>query len=77
MLGALGGFFLPLIFGAAYARTGIPQTTFMVLFLLVAVSFAWLHLTVMSLKRQAMLERQGQFDFTEPMPTITAGPPSA
>ena len=60
MLGALGGFFLPLMFAAIYARTGIPQTAFLVLFLLVAISFGWLHLTVMSLNRKASSGLQGQ-----------------
>jgi MFS transporter, NNP family, nitrate/nitrite transporter len=58
MLGALGGFFLPLMFAAAYARTGIPQTTFLILFLLVAISLGWLHLTVMGLTKKAALEQQ-------------------
>jgi len=74
MLGALGGFFLPLIFAAVYARTGIPQTTFLVLFLLVAISFGWLHLTVMSLAKKASLEQQNQADSKEPLPTMTSGP---
>jgi NNP family nitrate/nitrite transporter-like MFS transporter len=65
MLGALGGFFLPLIFAAIYARTGIPQSTFLVLFLLVAVSFAWLHLTVMGLVKKATLQQQNPVDAKE------------
>jgi len=65
MLGALGGFFLPLMFAAIYARTGIPQTAFLVLFLLVAISFGWLHLTVMSLNRKASSGLQGQVDAKE------------
>jgi NNP family nitrate/nitrite transporter-like MFS transporter len=74
MLGALGGFFLPLMFAAIYARTGIPQTTFLVLFLLVAISFGWLHLTVLSLVKQASLEQQNHADSKEPLPTMTSGP---
>ncbi len=74
MLGALGGFFLPLIFAAVYARTGIPQTTFLVLFLLVAVSFGWLHLTVLSLKKKALLEQQSRVDAKEPLPAIASKP---
>ena len=58
MLGALGGFFLPLMFAAIYTRTGVPQTTFLVLFLLVAISFGWLHLTVVSLTKKAALGQQ-------------------
>ena len=65
MLGALGGFFLPLMFAAIYARTGIPQTTFLILFLLVAISFGWLHLTVMGLTKKAALEQQSPVDSKE------------
>jgi NNP family nitrate/nitrite transporter-like MFS transporter len=74
MLGALGGFFLPLMFAAIYVRTGIPQTTFLILFLLVAISFGWLHLTVMSLVKKASLEQRNQADSKEPLPTMTSGP---
>jgi len=74
MLGALGGFFLPLIFAAVYARTGIPQTTFFVLFLLVVISFGWLHLTVMSLNRKASSGWQGQMDATEALSAVAPSP---
>lgn len=65
MLGALGGFFLPLIFAAVYARTKIPQTTFLVLFVLVTISFGWLHVTVLGLKKKALLE-QSRVDVVAP-----------
>ncbi len=74
MLGALGGFFLPLIFAAVYERTGLPQTTFLVLFLLVAVSFGWLHLTVLGLKRKALLEQQSRVDAKESLTAMTSKP---
>ena len=47
LFGALGGFFLPPIFGYLVAWTGIHQTMFMVLLLLSAISLAWLHRTVL------------------------------
>lgn len=47
LFGALGGFFLPPIFGYLVAWTGIHQTMFPVLFLLSAISLAWLHRTVL------------------------------
>jgi NNP family nitrate/nitrite transporter-like MFS transporter len=72
MLGALGGFFLPLMFAAMYEKTKIPQTTFLVLFLLIAVSFAWLHVTVLGLKKQARLEQQGRTESTESVPTAVS-----
>jgi NNP family nitrate/nitrite transporter-like MFS transporter len=46
MLGALGGFFLPPLFAYTQAATGLPQTTFGILFLLTAASALWMHLTV-------------------------------
>lgn len=51
MLGGLGGFFLPPLF--AWARTvfGFPQTTFLVVLVISLVSMAWLHLTVISMRR--------------------------
>jgi MFS transporter, NNP family, nitrate/nitrite transporter len=52
LLGALGGFFLPLMFGYLKAWTGWTQTPFIVLFGLVAVSFLWLHVVVLGIKRK-------------------------
>jgi NNP family nitrate/nitrite transporter-like MFS transporter len=45
-LGALGGFFLPLLFAYAAQWTGIPQSTFFVLFAVTAVAMPWMHLTI-------------------------------
>ncbi len=52
LLGALGGFFLPLMFGYLNAWTGWIQTPFIVLFALVAGSFLWMHVSVLSMKRK-------------------------
>lgn len=52
LLGALGGFFLPLIFGYMKRLTGWTQTPFVVLFVLVAVSFLWLHVVVLGIKHK-------------------------
>ncbi|MBI2337254.1 MAG: NarK/NasA family nitrate transporter [Deltaproteobacteria bacterium] len=53
MLGALGGFFLPPIFGYAYQGSWLPQSTFFVLFLVTLISFVWFHLTVIQMLKQA------------------------
>jgi NNP family nitrate/nitrite transporter-like MFS transporter len=50
MLGALGGFFLPPIFGTLGRRSGIPQTAFVSLLVLTLWSLAWLHLTVLRIR---------------------------
>jgi len=59
LLGALGGFFLPLMFGYLKVWTGWTQTPFIVLFGLVAVSFLWLHVVVLGIKR-----KQGSSELT-------------
>jgi len=51
-LGALGGFFLPLGFAYLGSATGRPQSCFWLLFALVVGSFAWLHATVIGMRRQ-------------------------
>jgi NNP family nitrate/nitrite transporter-like MFS transporter len=53
LLGALGGFFLPLLFAYATRYAGFPQAVFLILLLVVVSSFLWLHLTVLSLSRSA------------------------
>jgi NNP family nitrate/nitrite transporter-like MFS transporter len=49
MLGGLGGFFLPPLFAYTKAWTGLPSSTFLVLFLLIAVCAIWMHLTVVKM----------------------------
>jgi len=71
MLGALGGFFLPPVFAAVTELIWIPQSTFFVLFLLVAGSFAWMHLTVLSLLQRASPQLAGQVD-TKEMAVVSA-----
>jgi len=56
LLGALGGFFLPLMFGYCKAWTGWAQTPFIILFIFTAGSFLWMHLVVMGMKRESSRE---------------------
>jgi NNP family nitrate/nitrite transporter-like MFS transporter len=65
LLGALGGFFLPPLFAYTFAWTGIPQTTFFILFLITLVSFVWLHLVVQRLLRQATPHLNHKFEQQE------------
>ncbi len=51
-LGALGGFFLPPLFAYAEGLSGLPQTTWFILFLLTLVSLLWMHLTVMRILQE-------------------------
>jgi NNP family nitrate/nitrite transporter-like MFS transporter len=50
MLGALGGFFLPPLFGWLGRWTGSPQTAFLALLALTVWSLVWLHLVVVKLR---------------------------
>ncbi len=50
-LGALGGFVMPLSFGYLETLSGRPESCFWLMLALVVGSFAWLHLTVTSIKR--------------------------
>ena len=54
MIGGLGGFILPIIFGAVSDLTGIWTSCFMVLFLLVGIAFAWMHLAVRQMEQKAV-----------------------
>lgn len=62
LLGALGGFFLPPLFAYTYKLTGIPQTTFFILFLLTLVSLAWLHWVVWRILHEAAPQVSNQFE---------------
>jgi len=53
MIGGLGGFLLPIAFGVLNDLTGIWSSCFMLLFVTVAVCFAWMHFTVRRMTRQA------------------------
>jgi NNP family nitrate/nitrite transporter-like MFS transporter len=50
LLGALGGFVLPPVFGWLGRATGSPQAAFYALFALTSGSLVWLHLTVSRMK---------------------------
>lgn len=62
MLGALGGFFLPPLFAYAQAWTGLPQMTFVVLFILTAISAIWMHLTVIAMLNKAAPHLRGKLE---------------
>ena len=53
MIGGLGGFLLPIAFGTALDLTGIYTTAFALMFLLVGVSFVWMHLAIRQMERDA------------------------
>ena len=56
MLGALGGFFLPPVFGFLGRSTGYPQAAFLALVFLTGISLLWLHLVVLSLRAKERMQ---------------------
>jgi NNP family nitrate/nitrite transporter-like MFS transporter len=53
LVGGLGGFVLPIAFGALNDLTGVWTSCFMLLFLVVGVSLAWMHTAVRNMERAA------------------------
>ncbi len=51
MVGGLGGFVLPVAFGVLNDLTGVWSSSFLLLFILVAACFVWMHLAVRSMER--------------------------
>jgi MFS transporter, NNP family, nitrate/nitrite transporter len=56
MIGGLGGFVLPIAFGVLLDLTGIYTSCFALLFVIVAVSLTWMHLSIRLMERQAQGE---------------------
>ena len=52
MIGGLGGFVLPIAFGALLDLTGIYTSCFALLFILVAISLSWMHLSIQAMERR-------------------------
>ena len=58
MIGGLGGFILPIAFGALNDLTGIWSSCFMLLFVIVAGCFIWMHIAILRIEQaQAMAEQ--------------------
>ncbi|MXO91018.1 nitrate/nitrite transporter [Pontixanthobacter aquaemixtae] len=53
MVGGLGGFILPIVFGAVSDLTGIWTSCFMVLFALVGIALAWMHIAIRQMEQKA------------------------
>ena len=53
MVGGLGGFVLPIVFGVVSDLTNIWTSCFMVLFALVAIALAWMHLAIRQMEQKA------------------------
>lgn len=72
LIGGLGGFILPITFGALNDLTGIWTSCFMLLFLVVSVSFLWMHIAIHNMERA----KYPQIDRLPEMPELDgAGSP--
>ena len=59
LMGGLGGFFLPILFGLLNDLTGIWTSCFMLLFVIVAASLIWMHLAIRHMEREAVGDTLG------------------
>jgi NNP family nitrate/nitrite transporter-like MFS transporter len=58
MIGGLGGFVLPIAFGALNDLTGVWSSCFMLLFVVVAACFGWMHVTILRMEQQRAIAEQ-------------------
>ena len=65
-LGALGGFLLPPLFVYVRQWTGLPQSTFIVLFLLTFAATLWMHVAIMKMLNHASPQLKQHIDHRYP-----------
>ena len=70
MIGGLGGFILPIVFGALLDLTGIYTSCFALLFIIVAISLTWMHLSIRTMEREAHGEALDQLPSLPEMQSI-------
>jgi len=76
MIGGLGGFVLPIVFGMLNDLTGVWTSSYMLLFVVVAVSFVWMHVAIRAMERRrypALAEERYLSDVPE-APHPASGP---
>ena len=56
MIGALGGFVLPIAFGSMNDLLNVWTSCFMLLFALVATALVWMHIAIRVMERRKILE---------------------
>ena len=62
-LGALGGFLLPPLFVYVREWTGLPQSTFVVLFILTLIATVWMHVVIVKMLHKASPTLKNQIDY--------------
>ena len=65
MIGGLGGFILPLTFGLLNDLTGVWQSCFMLIFVIVAAALAWMHYAIRSAERVEWAAQKSRTDLPE------------
>ncbi|MDF2507515.1 MAG: narT, partial [Microbacterium sp.] len=65
MLGGLGGFILPPVFAYTLVLTGLPTSTFAILFVLTAACAVWMHLTVWRMLHTSSPQLAGRLESGE------------
>ncbi|HTN33395.1 MAG TPA: nitrate/nitrite transporter [Marinobacter sp.] len=65
MIGGLGGFILPLTFGVLNDLTGVWQSCFMLMFVIVAAALAWMHYAIRTAERVEWAANTEQTDLPE------------
>ena len=73
MIGALGGFVLPIAFGVMNDRLNVWTSCFMLLFALVATALVWMHFAIRHMERRKHAELRGPKDLPELEEAIEAG----
>jgi hypothetical protein len=76
LLGALGGFFLPKMFGWLGRSTGFPQAAFLALLVLAVASLVCLHLMVCAMKA-GNVKIGATEPMREPLPSRDQVPPGS
>lgn len=71
-LGALGGFFLPLLFAYVTQWSGLVQSTFFVIFIVTLVAGLWMHFTVVAMLHRASPELSNKFEHEPEMSGVTS-----
>lgn len=65
MIGGLGGFILPLTFGVLNDVTGIWQSCFMLMFVIVAAALIWMHYAIRTAEREEWAAHEERTDLPE------------
>ena len=76
-LGALGGFFLPLLFAYTTALTGMPQSTFFVLFVVTLWAALWMQWTIHRMLSSASPRLVNKFEHDHTTDVVAADPTPA